>query len=269
MTDANARLITKSELRAGLQILGIQAGALVMVHSSYKAIGPVMGGPNIVVQALLETLGAEGTLMMYVGWEDIPDFIADLPADQQQLYLAEHPPFDPAIARAVRAHGIIAECLRTWPGAIRSENPEASVVAIGARARELVQDHPRDYGYGAGSPLAKLVAWQGQVLMLGAPLDTITLLHHAEFLARLCHKATVHFRCQVLKDGQTIWIDVEDYNTGQEHDAYTFEEIARAYLASSGGRQGQVGHATSYLFDAANLTEFAVAWLEERFGTNA
>jgi aminoglycoside 3-N-acetyltransferase len=269
MADTGARLITKSNLRADLERLGLQAGDLVMVHSSYKAIGPVMGGPTVVVQALLEVLGADGTLMMYAGWEDIPDFIADLPADLQPLYLAEHPPFDPAIARAVRDHGIIAECLRTWPGAIRSENPEASMVAVGARARELVQDHPRNYGYGAGSPLAKLVAWQGQVLMLGAPLDTITLLHHAEFLARLRHKAIVHYRCPVLKDGQTVWIDVEDYNTGVEHDAYTFEEIAQAYLASGRGWPGRVGNATSYLFDAADLTAFAVAWLEERFGTDA
>ncbi len=269
MTHTDARPITKSNVRTDLESLGIRAGDLVMVHSSYKAIGPVMGGPNAVVQALLETLGADGTLMMYVGWEDIPDFIADLPADLQQLYLAEHPPFDPAIARAVRDHGIIPECLRTWPGAHRSENPEASMVAVGARARELVRDHPRNYGYGAGSPLAKVVAWQGKVLMLGAPLDTITLLHHAEFLAQLRHKATVHYRCPVLKDGQTIWIEVEDYNTSKEHDAYTFEGIAQAYLAAGRGQQAQVGNAASYLFDAADLSAFAVAWLEERFGPQA
>ncbi len=269
MTDANALLITKSELRADLQRLGIHAGNLVMLHTSYKAIGPVMGGPTVVLQALLEALGTSGTLMMYAGWEDIPDFIGSLPEEVQQRYLAEHPPFDPAIARATRDHSIIAECLRTWPGAARSENPEASMVAVGARAGELVRDHPLNYGYGAGSPLAKLVAWHGNVLMLGAPLDTITLLHHAEYRARLRHKAIVRYRCPVLRDGQTVWIEVEDYNTSQEHDAYTFEEIARAYLADGRGQQGKVGNATSYLFDAADLTAFAVAWLEERFGAPA
>ena len=61
MTDADARLITKSNLHTDLKRLGIRAGDLVMVHSSYKAIGPVMGGPTVVVQALLGTLGADGT----------------------------------------------------------------------------------------------------------------------------------------------------------------------------------------------------------------
>jgi len=59
---------------------------------------------------------------------------------------------------------------------------------------------------------------------------------------------------------------VEDYDTGEPHDDYTFEGIARAYLAEGRGRQGRVGNAPAYLFDAADLTTFAVGWLEERFG---
>jgi aminoglycoside 3-N-acetyltransferase len=79
-------------------------------------------------------------------------------------------------------------------------------------------------------------------------------------------KAIVRYQCPVLRDGQTVWIDVEDYNTGEPHDDYTFEGIAREYLASGKGRRGTVGNADFYLFDAADLTAFAVDWLEERFG---
>ena len=53
------------------------------------------------------------------------------------------------------------------------------MAAVGAQAEWLTRDHPSDYGYGPGSPLAKLVESGGKVLMLGAPLDTITLLHYA------------------------------------------------------------------------------------------
>jgi hypothetical protein len=59
---------------------------------------------------------------------------------------------------------------------------------------------------------------------------------------------------------------VEDCNTGEPHDAFTFEGIAGVYLAAGRGRQGRVGNAPSYLFDAADLATFAVGWLEERFG---
>ena len=54
------------------------------------------------------------------------------------------------------------------------------MVAVGARAGWLSQDQPWDQPVGPGSPLAQLVKTDGQVLMLGAPLDTLTLLHYAE-----------------------------------------------------------------------------------------
>jgi aminoglycoside 3-N-acetyltransferase len=266
MTGSNDRLVTHSQLVKDLKALGVAPGQIVMVHASVKAIGRIIGGPNVVVAALLEALTPAGTLMMYVGWEDIPDFVSDLAPEIQQLYYEEHPPFDPRIARAVRDHGILAEIVRGWPGAQRSLNPEASMVAIGAQAHWLTQDHPLDYGYGAGSPLAKLVEAHGQILMLGAPLDTLTLLHYAENRAHMRAKRTIHYTCPILREGSRVWVEVEDYDTGEPHATYSFEEIARAYLATGKGHQGTIGDAPTYRFDAANLSAFAIAWLEERFG---
>ncbi len=266
MSGPNAPAIAPSRLRADLAALGLGAGDTVMLHASMRAIGPVMGGPTTVVEALLATLGPTGTLMTYVGWQDLPDFLDGLPPDERAAYEREYPPFDPATARAVRDHGILAEVVRTWPGAVRGLNPEASMVAIGAAADELTRDHPRDYGYGPGSPLARLVERGGRVLLLGALLDTITLLHYAESVARLQSKRTVRYRYPALMEGRRVWIAVEDFDTGEPHAAYSFEQIAHEYLAAGRGETGTVGRATAYLFDAADLTAFAVAWLEGRFG---
>lgn len=239
-----------------------------MLHTSYKAVGTVLGGPNTVIQALLDVLTSSGTLMMYVGWNELPYDLLDLPQDEQQVYYAELPPFDPATARAKREHGILAEFLRTWPGTHRSAHPEASMSAVGTRADWLTRDHPLRYGYGLGSPLAKLCECGGQVLLLGAPLDALTVLHHAEHLADLPNKRIFRYRCPVLQDGQTAWLDMEDYETGDPIiDAdYTFDTIARDFIAAGNGRSGTVGNAQSYLFDADALVKFAVAWLESRFG---
>jgi aminoglycoside 3-N-acetyltransferase len=257
---------TPDALRAGLADLGIAAGQTVMLHASAKAVGAVMGGPNTIVQSVLDVLTPDGTLMMYVGWHDIPDFLHELDATEAEHYRQHHPPFDPATARAVRDHGILAECVRTWPAARRSLNAEASMVAIGARAEWLTRDHPQDFGYGAGSPLAKLIEARGKVLLLGAPLDTVTLLHHAENRAHIRHKAQVRYEIPVWRDGQVVWITVDDFDTGDPLDDYTLEQIARAFLDADGGRLGTVGHAASHLFDAFDLNAFAIAWLEARFG---
>ncbi|MCC6896080.1 MAG: aminoglycoside 3-N-acetyltransferase [Anaerolineae bacterium] len=265
MVDLSKPIITQQDLITNLRQLGLMPSDTVMVHSSMKAVGNMMGGPNAVMQALLDTLTADGTVMMYVGWENIPDYVGELDAAAQQLFLRHHPPFDPATARATRDHGVLVEVLRTWPGVQRSANPEASIGAVGKQAAWITSDHPLNFGYGAGSPLAKLVETGGKVLMLGAPLDTITLLHHAEALANM-PKRTVHYTCPIIRDGQTVWVEIDDYNTGDPHADYEFYEIAEAYLATGRGQTGKVGEAQSYLFDAADLVDFAVRYLEERFG---
>ena len=70
-----------------------------------------------------------------------------------------------------------------------------------------------------------------------------------------------------MQDGEKVWVEVEDFDTGDPHDDYTFEQIANEYLAHNHVPQGKVGSAQSYLFDAASLVDFAINWLEERFGS--
>ena len=67
----------------------------------------------------------------------------------------------------------MAEALRTWPGAVHSGHPEAGVAAVGREAEAVALPHPLDDGYGTGTPYARVVERDGQVVLLGAPLDTI------------------------------------------------------------------------------------------------
>ncbi len=57
-------MIGKNELISGFQKAGIIAGDTLLVHSSYKSFGGVEGGPQTVIDALLEVLSPEGTLIM-------------------------------------------------------------------------------------------------------------------------------------------------------------------------------------------------------------
>ncbi len=263
-------LVTKSKLMEDLRKLGLSPGQVVMLHASVKAIGWVVGGPDVVLQAILDILGPDGTLMMYVGWEDDPFSLPEWPEEYQRAYLEECPPFDPQRSRANRKMSILTEYLRTWPGALRSNHPEASVAAVGAKARWLVEGHPLNYPYGPGSPYAKLCEDEGKVLLLGAPLNTVTLLHYAETIAHVPGKRVVRYRMPVLQEGKRIWVEIEDIDTSRgafdwEGGDY-FEAIVQEYLALGKGRSGKVGAADSYLFDAAELVRFAVEWMERTFG---
>jgi aminoglycoside 3-N-acetyltransferase len=205
--------VGRARLASELRELGVRPGGVLMVHTRVSALGWVVGGTGAVVHALLDRLGPDGTLMAYAGWEDDPYGMDSWPEAWQAAYEADLPPFDPHTAEAVHANGRLPERIRTWPGAVRSRQPEAGIVAVGRRAAWIVADHPLDDAYGAGSPLAKLVEADGQVLALGAPLSTLTLLHHAEATARVDGKRRVVYRMPLLVDGRTIWREFRDIDT--------------------------------------------------------
>jgi aminoglycoside 3-N-acetyltransferase len=266
--------VTRARLVADLRRLGLRPGAVLMIHTRMSAIGWVIGGSETVVRALLKALGPAGTLMAYVSWEEHVYRADEWPAEHRDAYLAEPPVFDAATAEAVREHGRIPERVRTWPGAERSAHPEAGVVAVGSRAAWLTRTQPTDDGYGAQSPFARLVEADGQVLLLGAPLETLTRLHHAEAIARVEHTRRAPFRVAPAHAGGVVERTYTDIDTSAG--AYPYEElgldedpfavIARDALAAGVGVRGEVGAAESHVFGARELTAFATSWIEDRFG---
>ena len=57
-------MLTFEQLVEGFRELGVEEGDTLLVHSSYKSLGAVDGGPQIVINALEAALGLEGTLIM-------------------------------------------------------------------------------------------------------------------------------------------------------------------------------------------------------------
>jgi aminoglycoside 3-N-acetyltransferase len=261
-----APIVTKSSLVENFSALGVRPGQVVMMHASVRAVGWVVGGPDVILHALREALGPDGTLMMYVGWADGTYEMASWPEARRRAYLEECPPFDPATSRANRKWSILTEYLRTTPGAHRSSNPEKSMAAVGAKSEWLTTDHPLNYGFGPGSPLEKLCQADGKVLLLGTSFDSLTLLHYAECLADVPNKRIVGYQMPILVDGRRRWVDVEEFDScdgirdwaGGDY----FVAIAEAYLAAGHGRTGPVGAARSYLFEAQELARFGAAWME-------
>jgi aminoglycoside 3-N-acetyltransferase len=147
------------------------------------------------------------------------------------------------------------------------------VAAVGPLAEALTVGHPYDDAYGAGTPYARLVEFGGLVAMLGAPLDTVTLVHHAEAIAEVPGKRRVSYRYPVIEGGERVWRTFSDIDTSKG--ALPYERvigdedyvgyIARSALAAGAGGGGSVGEATAYLFEARELVEHAVRWIEQTY----
>ena len=262
-------VVGRQRIANDLRELGLTAGDTVMLHAAVSRIGWIAGGPDEVLRGILDVVGERGTLTMYVGWDGSPYDITVGAATLPETLIEAWPPYDPRSSRAMRTWSVLAEYLRTWPGALRSAHPSSSFAAVGENAEMLVRDHSLQYGMGERSPLARLCDLGGRVLLLGSPLANVTLLHHAEHLARVDGKEIVRYAAPILEDGHKVWVEIEEFRTegclpwfGSDD---MFTAIVRDYLQAGQGATGRVGAAPSYLFDARHLVDFAVEWIEEKF----
>jgi aminoglycoside 3-N-acetyltransferase/aminoglycoside 3-N-acetyltransferase-2 len=257
-----------------LRRLGLGAGDVVMVHASLKAVGPVEDGAAGIVQALQDSIGPDGTLMAYVSWDRSPYEETLNGATLDAAARDAWPAFDPATAGTERSFGLLNAHLCRTPGVLRSAHPDANMAAVGAKALELIDGHPLNQGYGPGSPLERFVQRGGKVLLLGAPLDAVTVLHYAEAIADIPGKRRVRYEQPVLDDNRNkVWRVAEEFDTNgildvfaQEAAMDAVETIARLYVAEGRHVSGTVGHAACFVFDAPDIVRFGKAWLERNFG---
>lgn len=263
------QLVNRSRMAHDMANLGVSPGDTVMLHAAVGAIGWIVGGPEEVLGAIADVIGPRGTLLMYIGWEGSPYDITVGAGELPPAFMEMWPAFDPATSRAMHAWSVLTEYLRTSPGAQRSSHPDSSFAAVGENATEITRSHPLQYGMGPGSPLATLCTLRGKVLLLGAPLSSVTLLHHAEHLAQVPGKEVVHYKMPILQHGTKTWVDIEEFATTGclrwRGPTDLFETIVREYIQGGHGSIGRVGEAPSYLFDADDLVGFAVDWIETQF----
>src|SRR5262249_5492450 len=156
--------ITRATLIADLRRLGLAEGDIVMVHASVRRTGPVLGGPDEIHRAIVETVWPSGTMMMLAGCPDGYDDVGrgHLTAGEEAEIPASRPAFDKDAMRANRDVGTLAEFFRSWPGTRASDCPAVRIVARGAQADWLVADHPLSYPFGRGTPFEKLVGNRGK-----------------------------------------------------------------------------------------------------------
>jgi aminoglycoside N3'-acetyltransferase len=252
------------QITADARRLGVEPGDVVMVHASLRSIGPVAGGADGVIDALLAAVGDGGTLFMNVGARDDRSWVNEHPEHERADLLRDTEPFDNAVTPADPDNGVLAEVFRRR--ARLSDHPEGRFGAIGPLAPALLDDVPWNDYYGVDSPLERFVGAGGRVLRLGADPDTVTLIHYAENLVELPRKRRVRrHRLIATSDGPALrTVDTLDDSDGivdRPGEEDYFLTILRGYLATGRAAVGVVGHATSELIDGNDLVGFAVEWM--------
>lgn len=252
---------TVASLAADLRRLGLAPGMTVLLHSSLSALGWVCGGAVAVIDALEAVLGPTGTLMMPAHssencdpshWGNPP-----VPPEWWETIREQMPPWRPDLS-PTRGMGLIPESFRKREGVLRSEHPQVSFCARGPQARALTAEHALTPGFGEASPLGRLCALQGQVLLLGVDHGSNSSLHLAELRAGRAGAPRPE-GAAVLIEGRRRWLEFSEV----DYDSDDFAALGEAFVKAcpDAVSQGRVGLAACQLMSQPALVEFAVDWL--------
>lgn len=234
MTDHQSapRELTRAEVAEQLRALGVERGGVLLVHTSFRAVRPVEGGPRGLIDALRDALGPDGTLVM-------PSWTGD-----------DSAVFDPASTPASEDLGVVADTFWRLPGVVRSEHPFA-MAAAGPKAREITADPLPLPPHIPASPVGRVHDLDGQVLLLGVNHDADTTIHLAELLAGVPYRVPHHIT--VLRDGRPARIEYGE----NDHCCLRFA-LADDWLRARGlQREGRVGHADARLVRSRDVVAVA------------
>lgn len=255
------QLVLKEDILNVLQIVGLSAGKTVMVHTSLSALGFVCGGAQTVIEALLETVGDEGTIMMPTqSWKNLDPSTGvhwEEPESWWQTIRDNWPAYSKDIT-PTNTMGAVAEMFRKWPGALRSDHPARSVAAKGKYAHYLTENHDLSNIFGDGSPIGKLYELDGYVLLIGVGYDKNTSLHLADVRAEYPGKHETTEYSAITENGQRVW---KAYST-LSVDGEDFEAIGKAFEQNCIVWKATLGNAQITLMRQRDLVDFAVQWIE-------
>ena len=256
---AQAAPHTVQSLASDLRALGVAAGDTLLMHSSARSLGFVAGGTQAVVQALLDALGPAGTLVVPTHTPDNTDpgdwCNPPVPEAWWPAIRLQAPGFDRCRTPS-RWMGVIAETVRTWPGALRSDHPQVSFAALGRQAAAVTGGHRLTDALGESSPLGAIYRLDGKVLLLGCGHDSNTSLHLAEWRQQSPPRAVTGASVR-RADGTSEWITWTDVVARTDD----FEQIGAAFEVAVGLCTGEVGDADARLTPQRALVDFATDWM--------
>lgn len=193
-------ITTKNDLKKSLKSLGVKRGMSVMLHAALGDLGYLVNGPHDVIDAVLETVTAKGTMLVSANTSQLTDpsewKSPAVPKAWVPVIRKNMRPFD-AKTTLIRGRGILPLAFLLYPNVCRSQHPVKSIAAKGRLAKKLTARHPFDASEGKGSPVHQLYLQKGYSLMVGVDLVHCTALHLAEHLADVPYLRTPKFKCFV------------------------------------------------------------------------
>jgi aminoglycoside 3-N-acetyltransferase len=153
--------------------ISVENNSIIFIHSGFKSLGTIQGGPDTVVKALLESFVNKRNITIAM-----PSFTL---SGSMESYLKRNIIFNVKETKTV--YKGIPLAFQQFSNLQRSIHPTHSVMAIGPKAKWLVDSHHTcGSTFGEGSPFGKLLEHKSYIMGLGSRLGTVTFYHTLEDL---------------------------------------------------------------------------------------
>jgi aminoglycoside 3-N-acetyltransferase len=165
---ADRPVVTKADLKRGFCEVGVRGGHIVGVHSSLSRFGYVEGGADTVIDALLESVGPSGSVVMPSYSNNVERDVPKTPEEEALgvTWKSRILPYNPRTDSTWT--GKITDTFWRRPEALRGSHPTHSLAVIGPHAAALIE------GWHA------LLELDGYILLLGVTLANCSSLHLGE-----------------------------------------------------------------------------------------
>lgn len=239
---------TKESLQEQIRLIGIKPTDTLLIHSSMKAIGAVVGGADTVLDAFSECL-RDGLLI--------------LPTHTWRQINAEYNVFD--VLNEPSCVGILTNLFRQRPSVVRSWHPTHSVAALGMDAEDFIAGEelmdspcPRKGCWG------KLYDREAKILFLGANINRNTIIHGVEEWANIPNRVSSWHQELVIKTpaGELIPRPMRRHESPIPDVSKNYGKLAEPLYHRGYARKGKVGEAESVLVSVVPMVDLTLDFLK-------
>lgn len=234
---------TKFDLIRDIRSLGVEPTSTLLIHSSMKAIGPVEGGADTVLDAWMEYM-KDGLLIFPTHtWNRVTKSTDIFDSRTQSSCV-----------------GILSELFRQRSGVVRSLHPTHSVAAFGKDALSYVSGEEK-----ATSPFregcwGKLLDRDANILFLGCTLRSNTFIHGVEEWNEIPDRVSAWTKPLTLIDqeGKEYHVDMHCHHCEAREDvSENYGKLEEPFRRLGAIRYGKFGNALCILGNAPKMNEIA------------
>jgi len=239
-------MYTVRQLEAQLKKMNIPRDGTLLVHSSYRSMGDISGGPAAVIDAMCRYM-ADGLLLMPThSWDTVGPNNAS---------------FDPRTTPSCT--GILGKLLLEREVAVRSIHPTHSLAVWGRDAKQFVEgEHLMNTPCGREGCMGKLLDRKAKILFIGCGLEKNTFLHGVEEWCGIENRLGDEYACFLtLHDGSMFIGSMQGHKAPIPDVSVNYAKMTQPFLKLGAAAEGQLGDAHCYICDCARMARITTELL--------